>query len=85
MEIGYFESDIGILSVSTYNQEVISISFVDEIKKTIFKQIERLIERHVRTFVATTISLTFEKVGRRFLLGSLGLDALMPCRSQSSF
>ena len=34
MEIGYFESDIGILSVSTYNQEVISISFVDEIKKT---------------------------------------------------
>ena len=34
MEIGYFESDIGILSVSTYNQEVISISFVDEIEKT---------------------------------------------------
>ena len=34
MEIGYFESDIGILSVSTYNQEVISICFVDEIKKT---------------------------------------------------
>ena len=34
MEIGYFESDIGILSVSTHNQEVISISFVDEIEKT---------------------------------------------------
>ena len=34
MEIGYFESDIGILSVSTYNQEVISICFVDEIEKT---------------------------------------------------
>ena len=34
MEIGYFESDIGILSVSTHNQEVISTSFVDEIEKT---------------------------------------------------
>lgn len=34
MEIGYFESDIGILSVSTHNHEVISISFVDEIEKT---------------------------------------------------
>ena len=34
MEIGYFESDIGILSVSTHNQEVISIRFVDEIEKT---------------------------------------------------
>lgn len=34
MEIGYFESDIGILSVSTHNHEVISICFVDEIEKT---------------------------------------------------